>query len=134
MIKKNVIGFCAVMLFIFIAGAALSYAATVKSHEYTDPKERILTHVGKKVNISLRSNMDAGYQWRLVKMPKANVLRFVSSHVISMGSRVGGTKSQEIWTFEAVGRGKAKLAFKHVRIKGKGKTAAKKEIFTVLVK
>lgn len=132
--KKIRLVLCALILFLFAGGAVYSYAAQAKYHEYTNPKSPLLTHAGRKVLISLKSNKSVGGQWKLSKAPKKSVLQFLNVRYISAGSKLSGTARKEVWAFEAVGRGKAKVSFKCAGPAVKGRATHRHEIFTVIVK
>jgi len=89
---------------------------------------------GKRFKITLESNRSTGYQWRLARPVDQKVVKLVGSGYQSPQVKLPGAGGKEIWTFEAVGRGRTEIAMQYVRPWEKGEPPARTARFVVVVK
>lgn len=79
-----------------------------------DPTE-IHVRVGASFTIALPANHITGYSWRLVEPLDPNILRQASETFSSDRSDKLGAGGKELWTFEALRKGTAKIDFEYAR-------------------
>jgi predicted secreted protein len=71
--------------------------------------------VGERFEITVEGTPGTGYLWRLARPLDAAVVTLVGTeHVQRAPGRPGGT-TDEVWTFQAVGRGNATIDLEYVR-------------------
>jgi inhibitor of cysteine peptidase len=76
------------------------------------------TTVGQTINITLDSNVTTGYKWNLVGEPDAKVLKLLSPQYVEptiSNSPVVGAGGKEVWMFQTVGRGTARIKLAYFR-------------------
>ncbi|MBC7247516.1 MAG: protease inhibitor I42 family protein [Actinobacteria bacterium] len=87
--------------------------------EYDNPDEAIEVEEGLEFAIVLESNPTTGYQWQLAEPLDGEILSLVSATFESKGGGEGeervGAPGEEVWTFEAVGPGKAEITLAYAR-------------------
>ena len=89
---------------------------------------------GGSVVITLDSNATTGYEWRLAEGLDEGILSLVGSEYIAPETTLVGAGGQEVWTFEAVGKGEATISLEYVRPWEEGVPAADTFNLTVVVK
>jgi predicted secreted protein len=77
--------------------------------------EEIRVLAGKQFSITLASNKTTGYSWRLAAPLDPVMLKQISDDFHPADSGAVGAPGEEVWTFESVGKGAAKLDFEYVR-------------------
>lgn len=108
--------------------------------KYKDPEETIEVEEGLKFSLVLESNPTTGYQWQLAEPLDGEVISLVSATFESKGGGHAegeeklGAPGEEIWTFEAVGAGKAEIKMAYVRPWEKEKAPEESKTFKVEVK
>ena len=88
----------------------------------------------KRFKITLESNRSTGYQWRLARPLDQAVVKLVGSGYESPRVKLPGAGGKEIWTFQAVGRGRTEITMKYIRPWEKGEAPARTARFVVVVK
>jgi len=101
---------------------------------YTQPDKPIGIAVGQQFVIKLVSNPTTGYGWQLAKPLDTTVLQCVTNAYVGSDSKLCGAGGHEVWTFKAVGQGKADISMKYVRPWEKDVPADKTNVFSVIVK
>lgn len=89
---------------------------------------------GKRFKIMLESNRTTGYQWRLAGALDQKVVKLIGSAYQSPEAKLPGAGGKEIWTFQAVGRGRTEISMQYIRTWEKGKPPARTARFSVVVK
>jgi len=89
---------------------------------------------GSTFTITIPSNHTTGYQWRLANSPSTEILRSTGSVYNDPTSGRPGQGGDEVWTFEAVGKGQATIALEYVRPWEKDVQPAKAQTFEVTVR
>lgn len=69
---------------------------------------------GTNVVVVLPSNASTGYRWRLTARPDRRVLTLVSHRYAAPTTKRVGAAGKEIWRFDAVGAGAARLHLAYV--------------------
>lgn len=96
-------------------------AADKEPKKYDDPGEAIEVEEGLRFSIVLESNPTTGYQWRLAEPLDGEILGLVSAVFEKKGGghaegeEVVGAPGEEVWTFEALGKGEAEIRLEYVR-------------------
>ena len=96
-------------------------AADKEPEKYDDPEEAIEVEEGLRFSIVLESNPTTGYQWRLAEPLDEEILGLVSAVFEKKGGghaegeEVVGAPGEEVWTFEALGKGEAEIHLEYVR-------------------
>jgi len=116
---------------IVVAAGLLSYKN--KHPVYNSPVKNIEVKAGQRFIIRLDANPTTGYQWQLVQPLDPNILELVSSEYRPTETKLVGAGGKEVWTFKAVGAGKAKLSLKYVRPWEKDAKPAEREDFIIVV-
>lgn len=95
----------------------------------------IEVNIGDEFNIILDANATTGYSWVLAKPLDKEVVILVKSDYINPPSEKGkvGQGGKSFWKFKATGAGKAIITLEYKRSWEKGKPAAQKKAFFVLV-
>jgi inhibitor of cysteine peptidase len=73
------------------------------------PPADIASSPGKQFTLALEANHSTGFQWELVKDPDASVVALASTTYEQEPNAEPGAGGKEIWTFDAVGTGWAKI-------------------------
>jgi inhibitor of cysteine peptidase len=94
----------------------------------------IQAKAGQDFTITLESNRTTGYEWQLAQTPNASIVKFVKSDYIAPQGGRPGQGGEEVWTFQAVGKGTAQISMKYVRPWEKEAAPAKTQTYTVVVK
>jgi inhibitor of cysteine peptidase len=89
---------------------------------------------GKRFKIMLESNRSTGYQWRLARPVDQAVVKLMGSGYESPRVKLPGAGGKEIWTFQAVGRGRTEITMKYIRPWEKGEAPARTARFVVVVR
>jgi predicted secreted protein len=77
--------------------------------------EEIRVLAGKQFSITLAANRTTGYSWRLAAPLDPALLKQISEEYQAADSGAVGAPGEEVWTFEAVGKGALKLDFEYLR-------------------
>ena len=126
---KSIVLLCIMFLWTGFFG----FGCQQKTQAYSSAAIPITTEVGKQFVISLQSNATTGYKWQLAKPVDGAIIEFVSSQYVTPKTRLIGAGGEELWTFKAVGKGKAEIMLEYIRPWEKDKPPARQEVFTVLV-
>jgi inhibitor of cysteine peptidase len=101
------------------ATAAASRAAAMPTNstdfDVAGGVEQIRVLAGKQFSITLKANHTTGYGWRLPTPPDPARLKQTSNEYHAADSGAVGAPGEEVWTFEAVGKGTVQLDFEYVR-------------------
>ena len=98
-------------------------------------KENIINvRVGKKVVITLDSNITTGYRWQFVKPVDSKFLMILGLRYIKPDSKLVGSGGKEEWIFKALKPGKANISIQYVRPWENSSKPAKVENFVVIIK
>jgi len=117
---------------IIVFGVGLS-ASKNKHPSGSSPVKTIEVRAGERFIIRLDSNRTTGYQWELVRPLDADILELVSSEYRPAESKLVGAGGKEVWTFKAVGPGKARVSFKFLRPWEKNVKAVESVDFIIMV-
>ena len=71
--------------------------------------------VGQEFTVTLASNATTGYHWELAAPLDEAVVKLVNSEYRTPETSALGAPGQEIWTFQAVGKGQTVINLKYVR-------------------
>ena len=94
----------------------------------------IEVEVGQEFAITLRSDIPTGYQWQLVGISDANIVRRVGSEYKGPDTELVGAGGEEVWTFQAISQGETVVSLEYVRPWEKDVPPAEARTFTVLVR
>ncbi|MFA5114988.1 MAG: protease inhibitor I42 family protein [Candidatus Omnitrophota bacterium] len=112
MLKKRILVILITAAMVFVAGLFIREA---KHPGQRGHSKNVEVKQGERFIIGLGANHTTGYQWQLVFSPDPNILELVSSEYRPVNSGRVGAGGKEVWTFKAVGKGKAGLIFNYVR-------------------
>lgn len=82
---------------------------------YDTPMKTIEVVVGQNFSIILEANPTTGYKWELAGTLDPGVVKFIANEYKALEPRRIGSGGNEIWTFQAVGAGSAKITLQYVR-------------------
>ncbi|KIX11116.1 hypothetical protein X474_25745 [Dethiosulfatarculus sandiegensis] len=90
---------------------------------------------GEEFTISLKANPTTGYGWQLVSPLDPNLLKLMGSRFERKPSqqKLMGAGGHTVWTFKALGPGKADLLFHYQRPWEKDQEPARRKSFTVVI-
>ena len=108
--------------------------ANPPQEEITDPNVEIQVRIGEAFAIALEANRTTGYQWELAEPLNAAVVKLANSEYKAPDTTRVGAGGREVWTFQAVGKGKTQIVLKYVRRWEKNVPPAKTETFVVNVR
>jgi inhibitor of cysteine peptidase len=94
----------------------------------------IEVEVGQEFAITLRSNPTTGYQWQLVDLSDADIVKLVGSEYKGPEAERVGAGGEEVWSFQATGQGETSVSLVYVRPWEKDVPPAEARTFTVLVR
>lgn len=100
---------------------------------FSDPAKPVKITAGSDFTLTLESNRTTGYQWQLAGTPDESVVKLVGSRYELADTKLIGAGGREVWTFKAVGKGKAEIGLKYVRPWEKDVPPVKEAVFTVVV-
>jgi predicted secreted protein len=86
--------------------------------------------VGKTFTISLEANPTTGYSWWLAVPLNVDILKYVSNVYQPLSGKIA-TPGNDVWTFEAVGKGTTEIVFEYVRPFETNPPSARKSHFWV---
>ncbi|MBA3438834.1 MAG: protease inhibitor I42 family protein [Pyrinomonadaceae bacterium] len=69
--------------------------------------------VGQEFTLRLASNRTTGYQWQLAEPPDEAIVKLVGTKYVEPKTKLTGTGGEEVWSFKAVGKGKALITMKY---------------------
>jgi predicted secreted protein len=95
--------------------------------------EEIRVLAGKQFSIKLLANRTTGYLWRLATPIAPALLKQVGNDYHAADSGAPGAPGEEVWTFEAVGKGAVYLDFEYVRPFEKDAQPVKKAKYLVAI-
>jgi predicted secreted protein len=102
-----------------IAAAAAPRAAEIApssgGFDVAGGVEEIRVLAGKQFSIKLAANRTTGYNWRLATPIDPATLKQISNDYHAADSGAVGAPGEEVWTFEAAGKGAVQLNFEYVR-------------------
>jgi predicted secreted protein len=97
------------------APRAAEIAARSGGFDVAGGVEEIRVLAGKQFSITLTANRTTGYIWRLAAPLDPAMLKKISEEYHAADSGAVGAPGEEVWTFEAVGKGAVQLNFEYVR-------------------
>jgi predicted secreted protein len=97
------------------APKAAEIAPTAGGFDVAGGVEELHVLAGKQFSITLNANRTTGYSWRLAAPLDGASLKQISDDYHESEGGAVGAPGQEVWTFEAVGKGVAQLNFEYVR-------------------
>ncbi len=100
---------------------------------FSDPAKPVRIPAGSEFTLTLESNRTTGYQWQLAGTPDETVVKLIESRYELPDTKLLGAGGREVWTFNAVGKGKTKISLKYVRPWEKDVPPVKEAVFTVVV-
>jgi len=100
---------------------------------YDTPTKTIEVVVGQNFSIILEANPTTGYKWELAGTLDQGVVKFIANEYKAAEPRRIGSGGNEIWTFQAVGAGRAKITLQYVRSWERPFSPVKTSIFTIIV-
>ncbi len=103
------------------------------AENFSDPAKQLQIPVGREFTLTLESNRTTGYQWQLAEIPDENVVQLIGNRFDAPDTRLIGAGGKEVWTFKAVGKGRAEIRLKYVRLWEKDVPPVKEAVFTVVV-
>jgi len=109
-------------------------AAEEQMEEYLSPGETVALNSGCRFAVRMHSNPTTGYGWQLAKPLDEKIVVLVTNDYIHPDTRLIGAGGNEVWIFQAVGRGQAQIALKYVRPWEKDRPPAETNVFKVVVK
>lgn len=86
-----------------------------------------------KIVLVLPSNGTTGYEWLLARRSDRSVVKLVSHSYVAPTTKRPGAAGTEVWRFEAVGAGTARLQLAYAR-PGQAKRAARRFAVTLRVR
>ncbi|MCF8041939.1 MAG: protease inhibitor I42 family protein [Desulfarculaceae bacterium] len=95
------------------------------------PVQTLVLKQGQVFQVTLAANHTTGYKWMLAKVPDAKVVKLVTSNYVPDkaegpdGKPRVGVGGHEIWTFQAMGPGRAMIVLNYARPWEKDKKPAK---------
>jgi inhibitor of cysteine peptidase len=89
---------------------------------------------GQVMNIKLESNVTTGYKWTLVDEPQPAIVRLLSSRYDAPVAGGVGAGGNEVWQFQAVGRGTTSLKLAYARSFEPNNPPAKEFALTINVR
>jgi inhibitor of cysteine peptidase len=78
-------------------------------------RKQLNVAVGQEFTVTLASNATTGYHWELAAPLDEAVVKLVNSEYQTPETSALGAPGQEIWTFQAVGKGQTVIDLKYVR-------------------
>jgi inhibitor of cysteine peptidase len=99
----------------------------------TDPTQPIQVIIGQDFTLTLESNHTTGYRWQLAKPLDDAVVKYVGSQYREAHSGRPGAGGEELWTFQAVGRGRTQIAMHYIRPWERNVPSAKQTAFVIVV-
>jgi inhibitor of cysteine peptidase len=94
----------------------------------------IVARATSTFSITLTSNRTTGYGWALEDPLNGAIVSFRAKRYVPPGTTMMGAPGWEIWTFSAVGHGKALVSLKYARPWEKNAPPAKEAVFVVVVR
>ena len=95
------------------------------------PVQTLVLKQGQVFQVTLAANHTTGYRWMLAKVPDAKVIKLVTNNYQPDkarqpdGKTLVGVGGHEVWTFQAMGPGRAMIVLNYVRPWEKDKKPAK---------
>jgi predicted secreted protein len=120
-----------------VAGAvphAADIAPTSGGFDVAGGVEEIRVLAGKQFSITLTANRTTGYSWRLAAPLDLAMLKQISEEYHAADSGAVGAPGEEVWTFEAVGKGMVQLDFEYVRPFEKEAKPVKTAKYSIVIK
>lgn len=116
-------------ILLFILLICLSFIYISKKH----PSKVIKIKSGKEFTLTMESNRTTGFEWQLAAPLDEKIIRLVGSEYMPTKPQLIGSGGEELWTFKAIGPGKANILFKYARPWEKDAPPAQKEAFSISV-
>jgi inhibitor of cysteine peptidase len=94
----------------------------------------VMAEEGKEFSVRLSSNRTTGYQWRPADPFDERIVRFARSEYVPFDPAIIGEGGEEVWTFQAIGKGDTEIAMEYVRPWEKAQSVLRTATIKVLVK
>ncbi|MBU2519543.1 MAG: protease inhibitor I42 family protein [Proteobacteria bacterium] len=104
------------------------------------PVQTLVVEQGQVFQVTLAANHTTGYKWMLAKAPDAKVVKLVTNNYVPDkaegpdGKRRMGVGGHEVWTFQAMGQGRALISLLYLQPWEKDKKPAKTRSLEVEVR
>lgn len=109
------------------------WAETEMRAECVDHQKSVRAAMGDTFAICLKSNPSTGYKWRISGHGHESVVKLLATRYDGPKSGPPGAGGQEVFTFTAVGLGKASIPLEYVRSWEKTSPPAKTTVVEVVV-
>ena len=111
--------------------AAQSNESGAAGADQADGTKPVRGRIGQEFTLRLASNRTTGYQWRLAEPVDEAIVKLVGTRYIEPKTNLAGVGGEEVWSFQAVGKGKTSIAMKYVRPWERDVAPAKSTVFVV---
>jgi predicted secreted protein len=95
------------------------------------PIQTLVVEKGRIFNITLASNQSTGYRWMLAGKPNPKVLKILGQGYKPSDPKRLGSGGREVWSFKAVGSGRAVISLHYLRSWEKDKTPVHSRLIEV---
>ncbi len=129
--KWLILGTVGVMLLAVTACSSLPKQVSVD--ESSSGKQTTIA-VGGSITVTLDSNVTTGYSWQLTGISDSGVLEKTNNVYEAPTGNLIGAGGKEVWTFHALGTGKATLSMEYDQPWTGGQKDAKSFTLMVIVK
>ena len=103
---------------------------TVQTEEM---EKTVDAEIGQHFDISLESNPSTGHSWQVTQYPNKKVVRVLNSHYVEPSGDAMGAPGEEVWQFQAVGKGSTKMVMEYSQPWEKKTPPAKRYTLTINV-
>jgi len=103
---------------------------TVQTEEM---EKTVDAEIGQYFDISLESNPSTGHSWQVAQYPNKKVVKVLTSHYVEPSGDAMGAPGEEVWQFQAIGKGSTKMVMEYSQPWEKNTPPAKRYTLTVNV-
>ncbi len=114
-----------------VLGAAGPAPAVQKKATRHQPIQTLVVEKGRIFSITLASNPTTGYGWKLAGKPNPKVVKFLGQGYKPSDLKRLGAGGREVWSFKAVGSGRAVISLHYLRSWEKDKKPAHSRLIEV---
>lgn len=125
--------FPALLLLACVTRPALVSADAPQVEVCAHPGKTLMLNCGGCFVVRLPANPTTGYGWQLALPLNERIVVLVTNDYIAPATQLVGAGGEEVWSFKAVGRGRAEIAFRYVRPWEKNRPPAKTNCLQVVV-